>query len=263
LSGYEATNLDLSVLTFEQFVEFFFAREVVSDDEIYQSFRRDPSGQTYDETIPSSPAVVVAHMTRLFSEFGGIAAPFSIAQLDQGVWGLLGASFSFDELLWDSAVPLPDRVQCIRSMYFVFSDFVAVSLKNTENGFFMWWDLILHDFWCHWELRDLHRDLRSAMDPESDVSLDVLKVMNSSRERRVTATLDPESRLLLDVMFETLKRTLELPDPVSRDCALHGFGHLSHPDVRETVQQFIDAHQSELTGDRLRWVEACRDGTVL
>ena len=101
------------------------------------------------------------------------------------------------------------------------------------------------------------------MDPESGVSLDVLKVMNSPRERRVTSNLDPESRLLLDVMFETLKRTLELPDPVSRDCALHGFGHLSRPDVRETVQQFIDAHQSELTGDRLRWVEACRDGTVL
>jgi hypothetical protein len=231
--------LDLSSKTFEEFVAFFFARELVPDDEQFDYFLREPSGQQYDEAAPSSPDVVVGHMTKLFSEFGRIAPQYSLAQLDQGVWGILGANLRLHELVWDSAVPLPQRLQCIRSMFSVFSDFVSASkVEVRQTGFCMWWDLILHDFWA-----------RQAVEQRSE---------GGGRSR-----LDTESRLLLDVMFETLKRTLDLPDWNSQECALHGFGHLHHPDVSRTVQDFIDGHKSELTEQRLRWVEECRDRTVL
>jgi hypothetical protein len=231
--------LDLSSKTFEEFVEFFFARELVPDDEQYDYFLREPSGQQYDGAELSSREVVVRYMTKLFSEFGRIAPEYSLAQLDQGVWGILGENLRLYELLWDSSVPLHQRVQCIRSMYFVFSDFVSASNENvSKTGFSMWWDLILHGFWS-----------RQAVEQRAEGG-------GSSR-------LDTESRLLLDVMFETLKRTLGLPDWSSQECALHGFGHLHHPNVGRTVQDFIDGHKSELPEQRLRWVEECRDGTVL
>jgi len=231
--------LDLSSKTFEEFVTFFFARELVPDDEQYDYFLREPSGQQYDEAELSSPDVVVGYMTKLFSEFGHIAPQYSLAQLDQGIWGILGASLRLYELLWDSAVPLPQRVQCIRSMYSVYSDFVSASNEDvSKTGFSMWWDLILHDFWAR--------------------QTDQQRSEGGGRSR-----LDTESRLLLDAMFETLKRILDLPGWSSQECALHGLGHLHHGDVPKTVQEFIDSHRNELTEQRFQWAEECRDGTVL
>lgn len=232
--------LDLSARTFDEFVKLFFAREVVPHDERFDYFLRDPSGQKYDEAVMSSPEVVVEYMTRLFSEFGQIAPDYSLAQLDQGIWGILGFSVRLYELLWDPSVRLPQRVGCIRSMYSVYSDFVSASNAEVkETGFFMWWDFILHGFW--------------AKDA----------VFGQRNEWGDISRLDKESRLLLDEMFETLKRTLALPDWKSQECALHGLRHLHHPAVRQTVQTYIDCNSNLLTGTRLEWVAHCRDGTVL
>ena len=65
---------------------------------------------------------------------------------------------------------------------------------------------------------------------------------------------------MLDVMFETLKGILDLPQREAQRCALHGLGHLLHPAVRDTVQRYIDANKSDFP---LAWLEHCRDGTVL
>jgi hypothetical protein len=235
----EIQILDLSSKTFDGFVKFFFARAVVPDKERFDYFLTDLEGQRYDEAVPSSPGVLVSRMTKLFSEFGRIARDYSLAQLDQGICGILGANLRLHELLWNSSVALPQRLQCVRSMCSVYSDFVSVSkLEASQTGFFMWWDLILIDFWVEQKLE--HRT-----------------------ERDDTSRMDTESRILLDAMFETLKCILELPDWSSRESALHGLGHLYHPDVRQTVQQFMDNHGSELTEQRWRWVTDCRDGRVL
>jgi hypothetical protein len=231
--------LDLSSRAFEEFVAFFFARKLVPDDEQFDYFLRESSGQQYDEAELSCPEVVVRYMTKLFSEFGRIAPQYSLAQLDQGVWGILGANLRLYELLWDSSVPLSQRVECIRSMYSVYSDFVSASNEDvSKTGFFMWWDFILHGFW-------------------------VWQAVGQRTEWGDISKLDSESRLLLDVMFETLKRILDLPDWSSQECALHGFGHLYHPDVRRTVQEFIESHRTELTEQRFQWAKECRDGTAL
>src|SRR5258707_14743952 len=77
----ELRNLDLSSKSFDQFVGFFFNREVVSDDEQYDYFSTDLAGERYDDAIPTSPTIVVKHMTKLFSEFGEIAPKYSLAQI--------------------------------------------------------------------------------------------------------------------------------------------------------------------------------------
>lgn len=234
----ELKNLDLSAKSFEEFVEFFFARRVVPDEEQFGYFLTDLEGKRYDEAIPSSPAILVKHMTKLFSEFGRIAINYSLAQVDQAVWGILGENLRLYEFLFDASVPLPNRLECIRSMCCVYSDFVAkpeVDPDPALSGFYMWWDLVLHGFWA----------LRSLVPGTSwgDAS-----------------KLDSESRVLLDVMFETLKRILDLPHVESQRCTLHGLGHLHHPDVHDTVQHYIDATKSEFP---LAWLEQCRDSTAL
>jgi hypothetical protein len=64
-------------------------------------------------------------------------------------------------------------------------------------------------------------------------------------------------------MCQTLMRILELPDSRTKDCALHGLGHLHHPAGRESVQKFIDKNKAEFSAHRLKWLEQCLDGTVM
>jgi hypothetical protein len=240
LSDEEPRNLDLSSMTFEEFVEFFFARECVPDEKQFDYYLTDASGQQYDEAEPSSPSVLVGYLTRLFSEFGRIGPQYSLAQVDRAFWGILGVRLRLYDLLWDSATPFAERAQCIRSMYLVYSDFVAKSeVEEMVNCFSMWWDLILHGFWFQTKLFERRAQM-------GDIS-----------------KLDAELRQLLDVMFETLKRILALPDRRTQSYALHGLGHLHHPGVREAVQQYIDENRAEFTEDGLRWIEECRDGTVM
>lgn len=211
----------------------------MSDKEQYEYFLISPTGERYDEAVPSAPAILVRHMTRLFSEFGPIATKYSLAQIDQAVWGILGAKLRLHELLFDASLPLPARLECIRSMYHVYSDFVAkleTDLPRDLSGFWMWWDLVLDGFWTP---------------PRPFVA---------GTYKGDASKLDSESRVLLDVMFETLKRILDLPHRDAQSCALHGLGHLQHPEVRGTVQQYIDAKKPEFP---LAWLEECRDGTVM
>jgi len=42
--------------------------------------------------------------------------------------------------------------------------------------------------------------------------------------------------------------------------ALHGLGHLYHPQVHDAVQGFIDTNPA---GVSLKWLEQCRDCNVM
>jgi len=229
----ESKDLDLSSLSFEQFAEYFFARKVAPDNEQFDLFVVGLDGEKFDESVPVSPPAVVDHMTALFSNFGQIATKYTIEQVDQGVWGILGANLRLYEFIFDPSIPVENRLACIRSMYNVYADFVSHLLGPNLSGFFMWWDLILHGFWT------------------SD------KPHFPGRWKGDASKLDPGSRQVLDVMFETLQQILLLPDKESQKSALHGLGHLDHPGVHGEVQQFIDTRGS---GFMLEWLEQCRDG---
>jgi hypothetical protein len=235
----ELRDLDLSSLSFEEFTEFFFAREVVPDEKQYDCFLIDLHGEKYFESIPSSPEVLVNHLARLFSEFGQIASKYTLAQIDQGVWGMWGENLRLYEFLFASSVSLECRLSCIRSMYHVYSDYVSQLEREPdrgESGIYMWWDLILHGFW------------------------DSSRPKIPGTWRGDAAKLDSESRVMLDVLFETLAQTLAIPNRASQLSALHGMGHLYHPQIRETVQRFIDTNP---TGFSLKWLEQCRDCDVM
>ena len=75
--------------------------------------------------------------------------------------------------------------------------------------------------------------------------------------------LEENEKKVADAMLETLCEILALDDERCQQYALHGMGHLHHPQVRAVVQAFIDKNSGEWDEDALRWVESCRDGTVM
>jgi len=232
----ELPELDLSLFSLDEFVQFLFDRELVPEKELFDYFRSDPRGSKFDGVVASSPNTLVDHLTQVFSSFGQIAGKCSLALIDQTVWGMIGPSLNLSRYFFDSTVPLSKRVECISAIYHVFGDYVSKhdgEFSSELSGFDMWWDLVLDEFWL---------PPRSARSGEHEIS-----------------HLDDDSRALLDAMFETLTRILDLPDHESQKSALHGLGHLHHPGVRSVVQSFIDAKHP---GFSPKWLEQCRDCDV-
>jgi hypothetical protein len=132
---------DLSELNFDEFVSFFFDRDTKAEEYWYQD-RSLSSWNDFDEETMRSPEVIVGHMTRLFTNFTDIASEFSLEQINAGIWAMFtNQPFRLQKHLGLLATPLPERLDCIHSMYSVYSDYVAKSkVEVMENCFYMWWD---------------------------------------------------------------------------------------------------------------------------
>ena len=61
-----------------------------------------------------------------------------------------------------------------------------------------------------------------------------------------------------DVMFETISAILFLDSPHCQKAALHGLGHLHHPDTQPLVQRYLEAHPSLAEADREYALAAAR-----
>jgi hypothetical protein len=215
---------DLSRLSFEEFVNFFFDHDVETEDRWYND-SAFTNFNDFDDKGVASPNVIVEHLTRLFKDFFNVASRFSVQQMNIGIWAMFSyGPFRLQKHLWLPSAPLQVRLECVRSMYFVYADYVAKStVQVMENCFDMWWDCIASGFW-----EQLHFSYQTA---EGDVS-----------------SLNGEQRALLDAMFDTLCTILALPDQRAQGYALHGLGHLLHPGVREVVQRFLDQTPSRAIG---------------
>ena len=59
-----------------------------------------------------------------------------------------GGPFVLAETSLAFTTPLRERLECVRSMYLVYADYVAKSKVDVmENCFLMWWDLVAGGFW--------------------------------------------------------------------------------------------------------------------
>jgi hypothetical protein len=139
---------DLSQLTFDEFVSFFFDRDVVAEEHWYQ----DPALANlhdFDDEDIAPPRVIVGHMTRLFTNFADVTSGFSVQQIDAAIWAMFTyGSFRLQKHHWLPSALLPQRLEYIRAMYFVYSDYVAKStVPVMENCFSMWWDFVANGFW--------------------------------------------------------------------------------------------------------------------
>ena len=117
-------------------------------------------------------------------------------------------------------------------MYQVYEGTVAKIPKEVtmENCFFMWWDIVAkHSF----------------------------VVAQTIGRDTVFAPTELKTKETQDAIFETLLKILNLKDVRCQSCALHGLGHLHHPDGARVVQRFINRHRKEATEEDIAWVMQC------
>ncbi|MDB6123041.1 MAG: hypothetical protein JWQ71_2034 [Pedosphaera sp.] len=227
----DPSNLDVSKFSYEEWLGYFFEQRLLAEDEFFG----DAFCSGYLSFEASDPVKVVSYLQRICTEFSVISGKYSLPQLNQGFWAILGPDFELQQYLWQQSVPLTDRTACIRSMYRPYANFIAGHPAAVmENCFDMWWDLVLKSY--RWRQHNGNYDF---------------------------TRLDSDGRALLDAAFETLCLILSLNDERCQAYALHGLGHLHHPGVIQVVQRFIDSHRSEMNSENLLWLEQCRDGTVM
>jgi hypothetical protein len=245
----EWKELDLSALSYQQFLAFFFDRPIVGDKDEHDLF-----GSGVDSFVVSNPTTVVAHLQAMCRNFSEVTKVYSHEQLNQGLWAVFGAA-SCERFLFDPAVHLGLRVDCVESMYVPFRDVVASSAINeAESFYFMWWDMILHTFWGMADKFD-YASLSGG-------SKQIVETMYQRALEFDYAGLSEEDKQILVAVYRTLRRILAIDDRGCQWSALHGLGHLHHPLVHETVQNYLDAHRDELTNEDVQWIEGCRDGQI-
>jgi hypothetical protein len=225
-------RFDPSTLSYKEFIEYFFTKPTG------ELWILDPDGKEFILHALSHPETILRYLTHFFVEFRQSADRLPLETLDDVITGMVGAAnFELQSVLWNNSLDLNDRIQCIRSMYRVFADFVCnCEVEVLVGCFYMWWDNICSSFWFE----------KTRSVPTEDYNL-----------------LGEQDHALLDAMFGTLAEILKLDDDRTKYCALHGLGHLHHPEVRSVVQEFIDDRRPQLEPSDLSWLEKCRDGTVM
>jgi hypothetical protein len=131
---------DPSTRDAESFARFLFDRPV----SLHESDERLLEGSDCFEADVDAQALV-ERVTELFENFGEVARRFSPEQIDQGLWYLFGARFTFPDLLRSAEVPLADQERCVRAMLAPFRDYYAqVGEEYQVTAFYMWWDSLFH-----------------------------------------------------------------------------------------------------------------------
>ena len=83
---------------------------------------------------------LLTYVTTLFGSASSELRKYSKAQIQQGLWWLLGPEGGLREWIWDRNIPFEMRKECIESMISVFRD--VFSKDDYGDICYMWWDLI-------------------------------------------------------------------------------------------------------------------------
>ena len=153
---------------------------------------------------------IAGYYVRLFSQPEFLLIRFTKVQLEEGFWAIHGPNLDCAayRIIWDSDLPLSVREECIRSMADLFRRLFATEPFVTSVQ--MWWDSLCYDWHCGNRIRE-----RGGDDLE-----------------------------LQDIFFQTLTEVLAIDSWICQGAALHGLGHLHHPQTEELIERFIVAHPS-------------------
>ena len=186
----------------------------------------DLDGEGYG---PENPGRYVSNLTQLFHSFADLAKPYQFQQVEQGVWGLIShCSFSVD---WIFQEDQPEQAfEFLTASRPMFLEYLTNTEFEAENGFFMWWDVVGGE----------------------------MELLRENVDEALAAQLG-------DAHLAVLEEILDSPDDYCQSCALHGLGHLSHPERPLVVDRFLERLKArgELDEWNLDWIQECRDGTVL
>ena len=198
------TSDDLTIVSFDEFVVFLFDHDV--DDIPPEPGKYDP--WYFQVEAEFNARKIVAYYVRMFGEPEFLLTRFTKAQLEEGFWAIQGPNLncSVSRIIEDSDLPLSVREECVRSMADLFKRLFAAEPFDTSVQ--MWWDSLCYDWHCG----------------------------NRERER------GGEGLELQNVFFETLAKVLAIDSWICQGAALHGLGHLHHPQTKELIERFVDEH---------------------
>jgi hypothetical protein len=202
---------DLSAFDFEQFVAFIFDRQ----PEPWAAGNQSDHWYWHVK-VTFDPARIANFYVRLFNDPEFLLQRFTPAQLEEGFWAIQSSTLdcSVYYLIWIEELPFTLRADCVRSMYHLFEKLFRKQQLFTADG--MWWDSLTYDWHCG----------------------------NRSRSN------GGEDLQMQDVIFGTLARLLQSDSVVCQSAALHGLGHLHHPETTVLIKDFVDRNSK--MSDELR-----------
>jgi hypothetical protein len=201
---WQRTEADIRDFSFDQFVDFLFASEVLPNSEDRKLRWYFHTQSTFDSEK------VCAYYVQLFRQPSFLLDRFRTGKLTEGFKAtqVRSLSCSVKNIIWNTQLPISEREECIRSMLHLFKDiFISDPLSFTAS---MWWDSFCFDWEC------------------------------GTRRR----SRGGEDLSMQDVFFETLREALKIDSAICRGAALHGLEHLRHPGTKEQVEHFLAEHPS-------------------
>ena len=230
-------SIDPSRMAYDDWIAFYFDRPIHFESS-------DAFGDDEFLLEPADPIQLVRHLTKLCGNLRPVIKHHGWGRAGQGLWRILfDAAYMWSDepfephCFWSPVVPQPLREACIQSMYSVYDSVVQHIHPDIvmPNIFFMWWDIVANPF-CE---------------------------SQGQWSRAVFCPVDPDARRTHDLILDVLERILNLGEQRCEEAALHGLGHLCHPEGARIVQQYLDQCRDDLTKEGIQWVETCRDGTVM
>jgi hypothetical protein len=194
-------KVDITQYSFEEFVDFLFLREITNPD-----LDPDKPEPWYWHTeVTFDPIKVSKFYVQLFREPIFLIERFSHVQLDSAFWSIQVANLdcSAHRIIFNIELPWETRCLCIDSMFDLFQKLFKD--ESLDTAVFMWWDSLCYDWHCG----------------------------NRDRDR------GGDDLRLQDVFFATLSRILFIDSETCQGSALHGLGHLHHPDTSLLVDRFL------------------------
>jgi hypothetical protein len=179
-----------------------------------ETAKRDP--WYWHTGVAYVPETICSYYLRLFQQPQFLGARFSKPQLEQAFWAIPSDNLdcSAARIMRDSDLPFAARAECVKAMADLFRNLFAT--EPLETSVQMWWDVLCYDWECG----------------------------NRQRER------GGEDEQMQDVIFQTLTSILEIDSDICQGAALHGLGHLHHPETENLIQRFIALHPTLTKGQR-------------
>lgn len=214
---YRVTEYNLNGLTYDEFLDFVFVRF----RRVYKRAFRIHCYIKYDSDQ------IVQFFIRLFHDPATLLDRYNYKQLQVTFWHILdnATELSLKKFLWDDNLSIATREEYVRSMYDLFARLFSIEpLPFDWLPVYMWWDALAYPFHM------LQADRTEGVD-------------ESTIQERYGYLLGENGQRIKQVMFETLSRILQLDAPLCQIAAIHGLGHLFHPDTPQVLLSYLEKHK--------------------
>jgi hypothetical protein len=184
------------------------------------------TGWWWESEVNLDPEEYAANLIAIFRTPAVLRSRYTREQLEQGFWMLISrAEPGLDPILWNPDVPWSVRTALIQATVDLYEKFFAFDSLDTSA--YMFWDGLAYGYCV------------PTRHPETDI----------------------EDRRVQEAMFSALTQILEIDSLSCQLAALHGLGHLRHPNTEKAIRTYL-ARNQKLAEDHRRFAVACITGDI-